>query len=361
MSYSKKELCYIWLSVAGGISPTKREKLFALVEDVCDLYDALESLEEDVVASVGKETYLRLLSAKEEDAALREVEALDRLGAVALTEESEHWLPILSELAQPPLVLYAKGDVRLLSTPCIAVVGTRAPTRYGRDVTESFVADLATNGFTIVSGLARGVDTIAHRVALQYEKPTVGVMPCGLDRIYPAENKELYEEIGRHGLLLTEYPLGTGVQQFTFVERNRLIAALAKGVLVTEAGEKSGSSITVNHALEQGKDVFAVPGNIYSKTSMGTNKLLKDMQGALVTSAMDILESYHVAVDPGPVCELQLDIIESQIMEALEDGDKHIEELLALTGMTVSQIGAILTKLELMGLIHKLNGNYYGV
>jgi DNA processing protein len=188
----------------------------------------------------------------------------------------------------------------------------------------------------------------------------VGVMPCGLDRVYPAENKQLFAEIAEKGLLVSEYPLGTTVQQYTFVERNRIISALSMGVLVTEAGEKSGALLTVNHALEQAKDVFAVPGNIYSKASQGVNNLLKSMQGAMVTSAYDILEYYHVAIDKGPACDIQLDIVESQIMDAVEEGDKHIEQLMALTKMTVSELTPILTKLELMGLVKKLGGNYFG-
>lgn len=310
---------------------------------------------------VGEETYTSLLETMLSRSVDREIEALQRMEAVALTIEDEEYPDCLREIDIPPIVLYCKGDLTLLKGRNLAVVGTRAITRYGRDVTQNFVADLATNGFCIVSGLARGVDTVAHRTALEYDRLTIGVMPCGLDKVYPAENNELFAQVAENGLLVSEYPLGTTVQQYTFVERNRIIAGLSLGVLVTEAGDKSGACLTVSHALEQARDVFVVPGNIYSKASVGANNLLKSMQGALVTTPYDILEYYQVAVDKGPVCDIQLDIIETQITEALEEGDKHIEELLALTQMTVSELTPILTKLELMGMIKKLSGNYFGI
>lgn len=359
--YTNEEIAYIWLSRVGSLTPKRREYLLSLSDSVVDLLDGLEDYSASITADLGEDEYARLLKGKEEEVWVAEINALDRMGAVAITMASPRYQEAWLDLPQPPIVLYAKGNLDLLESRCFAVVGTRTPSRYGKDVTENFVADLAMGGLTIVSGLARGVDTIAHRTTLQYEKPTIGVLPCGLDKVYPAENNELYAQIAEKGLLITEYPLGTGVQQYTFVERNRIIAMLSSGVLVTEAGEKSGASITVTHALELSKDIFIVPGNIYSKTSLGTNRLLKEMQGALVTSSADILECYHVNVDTTPVNAMQLDIVETAIMGALEDGDKHIEDLLAITGLTVSQISPVLTKLELIGLIHRLSGNYYGV
>lgn len=359
--YTEQEKGYIWLSLTPKMTPVRRGRILDFTDDLPDLMANFESYKEDVIAMVGEEVYRNMLSVLLSHGVDKEISALEERGAVAVTMASDDYPEGLREIAQPPLVLYCKGNLSLLCGNNLAVVGTRAITRYGRDVTQNFVADLATNGFCIVSGLARGVDTVAHRTALQYDRPTVGVLPCGLDKVYPAENKELFEQIAEHGLLVSEYPLGTTVQQYTFVERNRIISALSRGVLVTEAGEHSGASITVSHALEQAKDVFVVPGNIYSKASIGTNNMLKTLQGAMVTNAYDILEYYHVAIDQGPLCNIQLDIIESQIVGALEDGDKHIEQLLALTGLTVSTLTPILTKLELMGMLKKLSGNYYGI
>lgn len=359
--YTPLQKGYIWFSVTPGMTPVRRSRLLEYEPRLDVLMQSWESVRGDVEALVGPDVYANLLNSLLSRAVEREIEALDEMGAVALTMAHEEYPTSLRELAQPPMVLYCQGDRTLLYGRNIAVVGTRAITRYGRDVTEQIVADLVTNGFCIVSGLARGVDTVAHRTALQYDRLTIGVLPCGLDKVYPAENKDLFHRIAERGLLVSEYPLGTTVQQYTFVERNRIISALAMGVLVTEAGEHSGACITVNHALEQGRDVFVVPGNIFSKASIGANNLLKSMQGAMVTTSYDILEYYHVAVDKGPVCEIQLDIVEAQIVEALEDGDKHIEQLLALTQLTVSQLTPILTKLELMGMVKKLNGNYYGI
>lgn len=360
--YSFAEQAYIWLSLTPNMTPTRRAKLLECYEGEMEmLYTRYMQYKEQVAQLLGQEMADRMQSVLDEHKVGKEIDALEAMGATAVTMASAAYPHSLFDLAQPPLVLYCKGDLSYLQSNNLAVVGTRAITRYGKDVTENFVADLCTNGFVIVSGLARGVDTVAHRTALRYERPTVGVMPCGLDKVYPAENKDLFAQVAQTGLLVSEYPLGTAVQQFTFIERNRIISALSRGVLVTEAGEHSGACITVNHALEQGRDVFVVPGNIYSKASVGSNNLLKSMQGALVTTSYDILEYYHVAVDQGPVSAMQLDVVESQIIEALEQGDKHIEELIQLTSLTVSQLTPILTKLELIGMLRRLSGNYFGI
>ena len=358
--YTSLQKAYIWLSLTPKMTPIRRRKLMEYAPRLDQLMADLESHRADVVDLVGQEVYDLLLRTILMRLVDKEIEGLERLGAVALCYEDEDFPEALREIDQPPMVLYCKGDLTLLEGRNLAVVGTRNITRYGRDVTESIVADLVTHGFCIVSGLARGVDTVAHRTALNYDRLTVGVLPCGLDKVYPAENKDLYREIAEKGLLVSEYPLGTTVQQFTFIERNRIISALSMGVLVTEAGEKSGALITANHAIEMGRDVFVVPGNIYSKASVGANNLLKSMQGAMVTSAYDILENYQIAVDKGTPCDIQLDIVETQILSAVEEGDKHIEELMALCDMTVSELTPILTKLELMGLVKKLSGNYFG-
>ena len=360
MEYSLWDKGCIWLAVTKGLGVSRRQKLMDTYP-LDELYLHCEEWKEELVELLDEEHYERLLTARKDDSVAKEIEALDKMGAVALTWGGDNYPACLNDLAQPPVVLFAQGDLSLLKERTLAVVGTRNITRYGRDVTQNFVADLVTNGFCIVSGMARGVDAVAHRTALSYEKPTIGVLPCGLDVVYPAENKDLYDKMREVALLVTEYPMGTHVQQFTFVERNRIISGLSLGVLVTEAGDKSGACLTVGHALEQNRDVFVVPGNIYSKASIGANKLIKDMQGAIVTSAYDILEEYNIAVDQGPVTDMQLDIVETQIMEALQEGDKHIEELIRLTGLNVSQLGPVLTKLELVGLLHKVAGNYYGI
>ena len=358
--YTTEQKAYIWLSLTPKMTPVRRRRILEYADDLGALMESFAVRRGELEEPLGKEVCDLLAETIDKGLVEKEIAALDRMGAVALTPVDERYPDDLHDLAQPPVALYCQGDLTLLAGRNIAVVGTRNITRYGRDVTQNMVADLVTHGFCIVSGLARGVDTVAHRTALSYDKLTVGVLPCGLDKVYPAENRELFREIAEKGLLVSEYPLGTTVQQYTFVERNRIISALAMGVLVTEAGDKSGALITANHALEQAKDVFAVPGNIYSKASVGTNNLLKSMQGALVTTAYDILEYYHVAVDRGAPCDIQLDMVEAQIVDAVEEGDRHVEELMALTQMTVSELTPILTKLELMGLVKKLGGNYYG-
>jgi len=264
-------------------------------------------------------------------------------------------------LEDAPHVLFCKGDVSLLKTECISIVGTRAPTRYGRDVTELFAKEVASAGFTIVSGLARGVDAISHRIALENDAPTIAVLGCGVDKVYPAENKDLYERIAEKGLIVSEYFPGAEPLAFRFPHRNRVISALSKGVLVTEAGVKSGTLITVNDALEQGKDVFIVPGNIFSAASKGANEMLHNPQCMIATDPTDVLSYYgkdgkRVELDPH-----QLTTEEVLIYSALQDEDKHFEQLLDITGLSMGDLMATLTKLEVLGVIKKYPGNYYGI
>ena len=241
------------------------------------------------------------------------------------------------------------------------MIGTRAPTRYGRDVTEQFTRDISKAGFTIVSGLARGVDAIAHRTALEEGNPTIGVIGCGLDVVYPAENKQLYDDVGDRGLILTEYFFGESALPYHFPERNRLISMLSQGVLVTEAGLKSGTMITVNYALDQGKDVFLVPGNVFSAASKGTNEMLHNPQCMIACSAEDVLAYYKKDVEKKEEEPLQLTASEVIVYDALHDDDRHFEELIALTGLSMGELMATLTKLEILGVIKRLPGNYYGI
>ncbi len=262
-----------------------------------------------------------------------------------------------------PILLYIKGNKELLYTPAISIVGSRDLTRYGQTITENFASSLAKIGYTIVSGLARGVDAVAHEIVAKTTGNTIAVLGCGLDVIYPAENAYLYQAILQNGgLIMSEYPLGEKAQYYHFPERNRLIAALSKGVLVTEARLNSGSLITARYALDYGKELFVVPGNITSKYSEGCNRLLKDAQGAIVTCVEDILDALGVIPQKRErPSTIQLDFSEEKIVERLEKGEAHFEELLEITELPVTALMSVLTKLELLGLIKKLTNNLYGV
>ena len=279
-----------------------------------------------------------------------------------ITFYDEEYPADLREIYDFPLVLFAKGNTSLLNSDCIAVVGTRTPTRYGQKVCDSFTRDFARAGMTVVSGFARGVDSIAHKACVDTDSPTIAVFACGLDTCYPAEHKGLYESIlNAGGLIVTEYPLGTKPLQYHFPERNRIISGLARGVFLPEATLKSGSLITARMSIEQGKELFIVPGNINSPESEGTNKLLQEMPHSLVISSEDVLSRLGVRAVSVDTEVVELNICETLVVEALHDKELHFEELLEITSLGAGELSTLLMNLEINGIIEQTGGNYYSL
>jgi DNA processing protein len=283
----------------------------------------------------------------------------------------------LRKLPQPPPVLHVLGRVELLQRPGIAVIGTRAHSVYGRDATVSFVVGLVRAGYVIISGLARGIDGIAHRTALEVGGDTVAVLGTGIDVPYPPEHDELFQTIAERGCLVSEFPRGTPPLKWHFPQRNRIIAGLARAVLVVEAPEKSGAMITADYALEEGKEVFAVPGPIHNPTSQGTNRLIQD-GAALATCAADILRILEPRTGeplPEPLAAgLDLDDLEARlardpdagaselgrrVWDALDGAVRGIDDLANTLGAAPETISAALLELELAGLIERLAGPRY--
>jgi DNA processing protein len=265
----------------------------------------------------------------------------------------------------PPPFLYIKGDILPQDDTAIAIVGTRTPDRYGRLVTEKLAEELSVRGVTIVSGMARGIDSIAHIAALKRGGRTIAVLGSGLDTIYPFENKKLYEEISNKGAVISEFPLGTPPEAVNFPKRNRVISGLSLGVVIVQASDKSGSLITASLALEQNREVFAVPGNIGTKLSRGTNKLIKE--GAkLVESVEDILSEIEVLrtlkdkeIKENDISVTELSQEEGLIYSKLKNEPLHIDEITKLTGMNSAKVLSILLSLELSGLIIQLPGKMF--
>ena len=270
----------------------------------------------------------------------------------------------LKKIDAPPIGLFIKGNKNLLSeSNLIGVVGARKITSYGRDVTEKLVSELSSAGFVIVSGMAMGVDSIAHQIAIDAQGLTIAILGCGVDCPYPRENEKLYEDIlDSHGLIVSEYPLGMPANQGTFPARNRIIAGLSFSVLITEAAEDSGSLITAAHALEQNKKIFAVPGPITSQMSKGALKLLK--QGAvLVTSADDILGSLnvktsHFAKASNDKQNSKVSKLEQKILEALRIEERTIDEICRLTAIPITKLSTTLSEMELAGLVKNSGGKF---
>lgn len=269
----------------------------------------------------------------------------------------------LSEIDIKPVALFFKGNAALLKSFSIAIVGTRRPTRYGARIADDFAREFARAGIVVVSGFARGIDSVAHRACVESGAPTIAVFGCGVDVCYPAENRALYDGIlSSGGLIVSEYAAGTHPMPFRFPERNRVISGLARGVLLPEAAEKSGSLITANTAVEQGKDLFVVPGNIFSPESRGTNSLLRSMPHALTLCPEDVLEYYRIgSVAREPEEAVQYDLTETAVLECLHDGEKHFEEILDETGLTASELSTVLVNLELAGALVQSGGNYYSL
>lgn len=272
----------------------------------------------------------------------------------------------LKSITNPPPVLYIKGQILPSDNISLAIVGTRQITPYGREVTEQFTADLVARGFTIISGLARGVDSIAHRVALGNHGRTIAVLGSGLDKIYPPEHKSLADQIisTGSGALISQLPLGVQPLKGNFPSRNRIIAGLALGTLVTEGASKSGAKITCEYCLKQQRPVFAVPGPITSVFSEGPADLIK--QGAeLVTKVEDILEKLKVSNVSKTTEISKVKILkfknkeEERIWQLLSLGGKHIDIIIRETGLPSSQILSTLTSMELVGMVKNIGcGNY---
>jgi DNA processing protein len=293
---------------------------------------------------------------------------LTQRGLTVITWDSDDYPELLREIPDPPPVLYVQGRINLLSREFFAIVGSRDMTAYGQEVTSRLAQDIAPY-FIIVSGLAAGVDTVAHETAVRLGYPTLAVVATGLDRVYPTENKGLAEKIAENGLIISEYPLGTPAVGYRFPQRNRIISGLSRGMLICEAKQQSGAMVTARHAMEQNRDVFAVPGPIFSRQSDGCHSLIQD--GAkLVRGIEDILGEYSFLPFPKtkriPMTSVEriplkpdLDGSEADIWALLGETPIQLEELLEKSILPVSQILTILSHFEAQKWITILPGQYY--
>jgi DNA processing protein len=288
-------------------------------------------------------------------------ERMQALGIQAVIWDDEAYPARLKEIDQPPPVLYLQGSLLPDDDWAVAVVGTRRVTAYGRQVAEEIAAFLAANGITVVSGLARGTDSIAHTTALQHGGRTLAVLGSGLDRIYPPEHRKLAEDVALHGALISDYPPGTAPDSANFPPRNRIISGLSLAVVVVEAGNTSGALITASFAAEQGRDVLAVPGNIHAPQSVGTNRLIQ--QGAHpILDPQDILEVLNltmVAEHRAARVALPADPVERQLFSLLGAEPLHVDELRHRTDLPIEMVTAALTMLELKGMVRQVGGMQY--
>lgn len=319
------------------------------------------------VKGIGPKTAQQIRSCKPQKTADKETEKAAKKKARICTQLDDDYPANLKTLFTSPPVLYIAGAIIEEDAIAIGIVGTRRATPYGRIITEDLAATLAARGLTIVSGFARGIDTFAHRAAIEAGGRTIAVLGCGLDVCYPPENSALFEKVTQHGAVVSQFCFGTEPEKRNFPVRNRIISGLSLGLLVTEAGEKSGALITAYASLEEGRELFALPGRADSPQSAGTNKLIQ--KGAkLVTCADDVIEEFLPGVrsllekgDKGEAAtgKFSLSGDEEKLVSLLTDGEKHVDYLIGNSGFPSGVVLGLLLELEIKGSVKQLPGKLF--
>lgn len=356
----EERACWVALSAVEGLSARGTALLLETLGGAAAVWQAPP---ERLAAVPGLEPRERqaLLEARRRIRPAELWRRVQALGLAVVTLADQAYPPLLRAIYDPPPVLYLQGRLPPPEALCVAVVGSRRATVYGKQVAEELGAALSEAGVWVVSGLARGVDGAAHRGALRGGGRTVAVLGCGLDVVYPPEHASLQEEVAARGAVVSEFPPGTPPHQLHFPARNRIISGLSRGVVVVEAAAKSGALITAELALDQGRDVFAVPGPVTSPLSRGTNRLLKE--GArLVEEAADVLAEYGVdALLPAREGRGRraLNAGERRLLELLAATPLHLDQLAAETGLPAADLNAALLFLEVEGLVRRLPGHLF--
>ena len=367
-----ERICLAALASIPPVGPLTIKRLIAVFGSAKAVFKARPA--ELAAAGAGPKRVKAIRGFSDWQGVRRMLEDTERAGMKAVTLGSPAYPPMLAQIADPPPVLYMRGGIGEEDLYAIGIVGTRTPTPYGLAQAENLAAELASKGFTIVSGLARGIDTAAHMGALKAGGRSIGVMGSGLDVPYPRENVLLMGRLAASGAVISELPPGAAPNRENFPRRNRIISALSLGVLVVEAGKGSGSLITAGCALEQGKEVFSMPGNISSAVSHGTNELIK--KGArVVTGADDIIEELapvlkgflkldakkkeaQSAAPAQPVCP-SLSPDERLVIGALGPAARHIDEIAREVGFDAPRIMGVLLTLELKGVVRQGAGKKF--
>jgi DNA processing protein len=347
---------WIALSVVPGLGDQSLRKLLKHFGPPDQILAASESALSQIV---GNKLAERIQSHDSAEIVSKTLAWLEQPGHSMVTLADSNYPSILLQTTDPPPLLYVKGNIDLLSKPAIAVVGSRNATVQGVNNAESFARSLSDCGLCIVSGMALGIDAAAHAGGLAGAGKSVAVVGTGLDRVYPARNKELAHQLAQHGAMISEFPLGTPALANNFPRRNRIISGLSLGCLVVEAAVSSGSLITARLALEQGREVFAIPGSIHSALAKGCHQLIK--QGAkLVERADDILEEIQWTNRTGPSPgTATADGNDDPLLQHLGFDPEPIDALVGRTGLSPEQISAKLLELELAGLVQSLPGGRY--
>jgi len=353
---------WIGFNLIKGIGAVRMQ---ALVQHFGDLADAWKASPADLAeAGLGRKVIERVIQAREEVDLTKLWEKIESQGIKVLTWQDESYPGRLREIDQPPPVLYIRGEYLQDDLFAVAIVGTRRVTAYGRQITEEISSFLAANGITVISGLARGVDAIAHQSTLKAGGRTIAVLGSGVDKIYPPEHRGLAEQMMERGAVISDYAPGTPPDASNFPPRNRIISGLSLAVVVVEAGETSGALITAEFAAEQGREVFAVPGSILAPQSKGTNKLIQ--RGALpllsINDLMQALDLTRVGEQKAARKVIPADETEARLMNVLGSEPLHVDEIRNQAELPIEKVSATLALMELKGMVRQVGGmNYVAV
>lgn len=356
---TEPKLAYIGFNLVKGIGAARMRALLDVFGDVETAWQASASDLRN--AGLSQRIIDNLIQVRADVDLIKTWERLDRLGISVLTWEDSQYPRKLSEIEQPPPILYLRGKLMDEDDWAVAIVGTRTPTAYGRQVAGEIAGTLAQSGVTVVSGLARGIDAVAHNACLEAGGRTLAILGSGVDQIYPPEHRQLAQKIIAQGALVSDYAPGTPPDAANFPPRNRIISGLVRAVIVVEAGEKSGALITAAFAADQGREVFAVPGSIYAPLSKGTNRLIQEGARPLLDS-QELLSIMKL----GPVEEFQTartalpaDTTEKYLLELLGNEALHVDEISRRSNLPIEKISATLVMMELKGMVRQMGGMQY--
>jgi DNA processing protein len=358
IKYNNSELCLIWLDSFLGLEYKHKQALYSQINGKADIKNLLIKGKDYIATEIGENQYSTLINSANAEYFNYVLAELDKRDIKAITIESDAYPESLKNIPQPPLVLYCKGNAKLLNANNFSIVGSRKSLPLSINLAKSYAEVLCDNDFTLVTGIAEGVDSAVLQTAVDKEKPVVSVIAGGFDFVYPASNASLLEKVIKVGLAISESPPEVQPKPFLFPIRNRIIAGLSKGTLIVSGAMKSGTLYTAEFTEEYGKDLFAIPYSVGVVSGAGCNDLIK--RGAILTDKPeDILEYY--GVEQVKKMEIQLTPIQKQIISVLKDGEMHIEKICSALNKRVFEITPILAMLEISKIVIKSGTNVYGL
>lgn len=358
--FSVEERNIIWIDNFDFLSYIKKAKILSIFNIEDDVRKIFEEKKYELLTFLTSAEYEKIISHASDEEFFSLIDYYTKNDISLVTLLTPIYPEHLKQIDTPPLCLYCKGNLQLFNTLGCAIVGTRKMTEYGKVVTKQFSKAIAEAGVTIVSGLASGVDTVAHETALEVMGNTIAVIAGGFNHLFPASNQWLFKKMLENNLVISESKPNVVPSSYLFPIRNRIIAGLSKAVLVTEAGAKSGALHTKNYALDYGREVFAIPGRINSSESEGTNAIIKLCQASLVSSPDEILEALGVEKKKNnEKPSIQLDMNEQTILNYILSEKKTYQEILDYTHFKPNELNILLFNMQMKGLIDKLAGNSY--